>query len=199
MVDLSKTYESTQVDYQNNYQDDEEEFELASPWKRIGAWLINRLIEVLLMIPAFGAILGMIAAMDSDNPEALAGIGFGGIGIVFVLYMVYLGVQAYFMSRDGQSLGKKLLKIRVVTEDGDVGGFVPVVLMREIVYGIIIGVVSFVIALIFAFALGDAGGIIANVLGYVPTIACLVMLFMENRDRQTLQDMLAKTYVVEAD
>ena len=30
-------------------------------------------------------------------------------------------------------------------------------------------------------------------------IACLVMLFLVDRDRRTLQDMIAKTYVVDAE
>ena len=36
-----------------------------------------------------------------------------------------------------------------------------------------------------------------QIVSYLPTIICFIMLFMESRQRQTLQDMLAKTYVVQ--
>ena len=58
--------------------------------------------------------------------------------------------------------------------------------MREIVPNLIltfVGMIPFI-------------GIIAQ-LGF--WIACLVMLFLVDRDRQTLQDMIAKTYVVDAE
>ena len=39
--------------------------------------------------------------------------------------------------------------------------------------------------------------VLLQIVSYVPTIVCFIMLFMESRQRQTLQDMLAKTYVVQ--
>lgn len=37
---------------------------------------------------------------------------------------------------------------------------------------------------------------LGDLLTVIASIACLVMLFMESRNRQTLQDLLAKTFVV---
>ena len=78
------------------------------------------------------------------------------------------------------------MKIKVVNEDGDNPGFVGVVALREIVPNIILMVVGMIPLL----------GPIAQ-LGF--WIACLVMLFLVDRDRRTLQDMIAKTYVVDAE
>ena len=83
-------------------------------------------------------------------------------------------------------MGKRIMKIKVVNEDGDNPGFVGVVALREIVPNIILMVVGMIPLL----------GPIAQ-LGF--WIACLVMLFLVDCDRRTLQDMIAKTYVVDAE
>ena len=51
MNDLNNVYQSTQVDYE---PDGAEEMELASPGKRIIAYLINCLIGAVAYIPRFG-------------------------------------------------------------------------------------------------------------------------------------------------
>ena len=90
------------------------------------------------------------------------------------------------MSKTGQSLGKRIMKIKVVNEDGDNPGFAGTVAMREIVPNLVLTVLGMIPFL----------GIIVQ-LGF--WIACLVMLFLVDRDRRTLQDMIAKTYVVDAE
>ena len=69
---------------------------------------------------------------------------------------------------------KKIVGIRVITEDGDNPGFVKYVLVREFGYNFIFTLIS-----VFSEDLG-------NMLAIVAGIAGVVMLFMENRNRQTL-------------
>ncbi len=88
------------------------------------------------------------------------------------------------MIRNGQSIGKKLLGIRVITEDGENPGFVKYCLVREFAYNMIFTIVG-----LFSESLG-------NLLAIVCTIVCIVMLFQEQRNRQTLQDLLAHTLVI---
>ena len=189
MTDLNNVYQSTQVDYEPEGAD---EMELASPGKRIAAYLINGLIGSVAYIPMIWGAMSMsgsyAAAMDPENPVQMEPSGFamGMIGLGSVLILAYLIFQAVLMSKTGQSLGKRIMKIKVVNEDGDNPGFAGTVAMREIVPNLVLTVVGMIPFL----------GIIAQ-LGF--WIACLVMLFLVDRDRRTLQDMIAKTYVVDAE
>ena len=128
------------------------------------------------------------AAMDPENPTAIEPSGFalGMIGLGGILILAYLIFQAVLMSKTGQSFGKRIMKIKVVNEDGDNPGFAGTVAMREIVPNLVLGVVGLIPFL----------GAIAQ-FGF--WVACLVMLFLVDRDRRTLQDMIAKTYVVDAE
>ena len=208
MEPLDSIYHSTQVEVGNS--GDEDEVNLASAAQRIAAWIINRGIEIVLMIPAFVLIVVLImqnkgGLEDLENMESFFTSMLGGIGLVMVLYLIYGGIQLYFMCKYGQSIGKKLMKIRVVRENGDVAGFVHNVLLREIAYGLICSVIMMVLMGIFfaVFGLEANSGVamavdvLLQIVSYVPTIVCFIMLFMESRQRQTLQDMLAKTYVVQ--
>ncbi len=189
MTDLNNVYQSTQVDYEPEGAD---EMALASPGKRIAAYLINGLIGSVAYIPMIWGAMSMsgsyAAAMDPENPVQVEPSGFalGMIGLGSVLILAYLVFQAVLMSKTGQSLGKRIMKIKVVNEDGDNPGFAGTVAMREIVPNLVLTVVGMIPFL----------GIIAQ-LGF--WIACLVMLFLVDRDRRTLQDMIAKTYVVDAE
>ena len=209
MDDLNNIYHSTQVEVAAAI-DDSNELTLATAVQRIVAWLINRVIEVVLMIPAFGLIIVLLIKSggkldDIDNMQTVYASLFWGIGLVMLLYLIYGVVQVYYMSKFGQSIGKKLMKIRVVRENGDVAGFVHNVLLREFVYGLICSVIMMVLMGIFfaVFGLEANSGVamvvdaLLQIVSYLPTIICFIMLFMESRQRQTLQDMLAKTYVVQ--
>ena len=209
MDDLNNIYHSTQVEVAAAI-DDSNELTLATAVQRIVAWLINRVIEVVLMIPAFGLIIVLLFKSggkldDFENMQTVYASLFWGIGLVMLLYLIYGVVQVYYMSKFGQSIGKKLMKIRVVRENGDVAGFVHNVLLREFVYGLICSVIMMALMGIFfaVFGLEANSGVamavdvLLQIVSYVPTIVCFIMLFMESRQRQTLQDMLAKTYVVQ--
>lgn len=209
MEPLDNIYHSTQVEVATAIENDEE-VELATAVQRIVAWIINRVIEVVLMIPAFGLIIALVlkssgGTSDFENMETMFASLLGGLGLVMVLYLIYGGIQLYFMCKYGQSIGKKLMKIRVVRENGDVAGFVHNVLLREVAYGLICSVIMMVLMGIFfaVFGLEANSGVamavdvLLQIVSYVPTIVCFIMLFMESRQRQTLQDMLAKTYVVQ--
>ena len=88
---------------------------LARRMSRLGAALIDGVIAgaaflVLLFSPTLGLLLS------------------------FAVFMV----QAVLLTRDGQSLGKKALNIRIVVhQTGENGGFVPNVLLRVVVNGLL--------------------------------------------------------------
>lgn len=153
----------------------EVEAELADPGQRILAYLINQLITILLIVP-FILIGVMSAKKSSDNIILFAGIG----GLLLLIYGIY---QIVIMSKDGQSLGKKIMKIKVVNEEGENPGFVGTVLVREIAFNVILSILGLV-------------PFVGSFIGLIVWFVMLVMLFSVSKDRRTFQDMLAKTYVV---
>ncbi|AUZ05584.1 MULTISPECIES: RDD family protein [Vitreoscilla] len=190
MQDFKEIYQSTQLE-KSHIEDDYDEFELANPGKRIAAYILNYLIGAVAYIPLIWGVVEIAGGYSGMNPESniqpeLSGFGIGLTMLGGVLILGFLIFQAVLMSKTGQSLGKRIMKIKVVDEEGENPGFKGVVLMREIVPNLALTVIAMIPFI---------GGIIQ--FGF--WIACLVMLFLIDRNRQTLQDLIAKTYVVDAD
>ena len=94
------------------------------------------------------------------------------------------------MSRDGQSLGKKIMGIRVLKSDGSNPGFGGTVLIREVAWSFIVGIIVIAVML----AVNETGGDLVSLL---MAFINFIMLFSVKRDRRTLYDMLADTVVVQ--
>ena len=89
-----------------------------------------------------------------------------------LLLLAIFIVQAVLLTRDGQSLGKKALDIRIVVyRTGENGGFVPNVLLRVVVNGL---------------------------LGFIPLYPIVDVLFIFRKDRRCIHDLIAGTVVVKA-
>lgn len=201
-------YAAPQTIEANQLASGEIEVELASPWQRIGAVVINWLLQVVVFIIAFALMFAFGMSFktwfnSSDPSAALAGIGLFLL-VLFVAFIPFCIWQIVWMSKYGQSVGKRVMKIRVLTLDGDNPGFFGTVFMREIVYNIILSVINFMVTFIagIMFASINEGTtqtilqLIINLISIAPSIICLVMLFLEKNNRRTLQDYLAKTIVV---
>lgn len=187
-------------------QTNEIEVELAGGWERIGAALLNNVFGIIAAIPTIG---GMVAAViqgrekfnvENNDFESLKNAQqLEILGSIFsntwfllglLILLVYAIAQCYYMSRDGQSFGKKLLNLKVIKENGDNAGFIGVVLLREIVFNLGCAVILGVLGALLAF-----GNMVQQLLGYIPTLICAVMLFAA-ADKRTLQDWIAGTVVV---
>ena len=91
-------------------------------------------------------------------------------GSLFLIAIVI--VQMVLLTRDGQSLGKKALNIRIVVQrTGENGGFVPNVLLRMILNGM---------------------------LGFIPFYGVIDIVFIFRKDRRCIHDLIAGTVVVKA-
>ncbi|MDO5638344.1 MAG: RDD family protein [Neisseria sp.] len=182
--------------------------EPASPWRRIGAYLWNVILSTLACLPLVGAVVSSLPgdygarAQGMEDVEALAATDWSMpwlIGGALVI-LAYTALQLWWMARDGQSVGKKIMRIRVLRTDGRNPGFWGTVIMREMVYNILVMVVATVagfLAILLTGSPEDAADNIANLVSMLFTLACLVMLFNRNKDRRTLQDYLANTVVVQ--
>lgn len=85
---------------------------LATIWKRFGAIFVDGLIVNLPMyVILMGFVFGTASAGEEPNPL----LNLIGIPFMFV-HMIYEGLM--FQLKDGQTLGKMALKVKVVRPDG---------------------------------------------------------------------------------
>lgn len=92
--------------------------------------------------------------------------------IPFLVFLGYVGFEVYFLSRNGQTLGKRFLNIAIVRKDtGENPGFIRCVLLRFVV---------------------------STLLGVIPFYALVDILLILREDRRCLHDFLAGTIVVQA-
>lgn len=140
-------------------------FPLASRWARLGA----AIVDVLL--------LGVVATVLLLFSFALGG---GSFLLMLVLILVleggYLSLQWGLLIMEGQTVGKKFFKIRIVKVDtGLNGGFTHNIILRGIVSSLFIAV------------------------PYVgPVYGVVNFLFIFRQDKRCIHDLIAGTHVVKA-
>jgi uncharacterized RDD family membrane protein YckC len=146
--------------------------ELAGRGARFGAMLI----DVLLLWAAFWGLSTLFF------PSLMQDVGSGVISIVkLIAYQVLLGfglfllLNGWLLATQGQTLGKKLLKMRIVRPDGAQAGFVRLFFVRYLLNNLL----CMIPLLGLLYALGD----------------CLA-IFRESR--RCLHDSIADTIVVKA-
>lgn len=177
----------------DNRNGQEIEVGIAGAGDRILAALLNQLFTFLILLVPFARLIAFAVKNEGRivGSEEIVGLLLGTtsfwVGLAGIL--AYTVIQIYYMSRDGQSLGKKIMRIRVLKTDGRNPGFVGTVLVREIAWSVLVAIIAAVIGL----AVGDNGENAINLLAF---LANFVLLFMVKRDRRTLYDILADTVVV---
>lgn len=128
----------------------------ASRWSRLGAVLIDILfiyIPALLILPfelySFAKVLYVLFS---------------------VWVIIFLIVQMVLLTKQGQTVGKKFFKIKIVeVESGENGGFVKNVLLRSILNAI---------------------------LSFIPFYLILDFLYLFTDERRCLHDIIAGTKVI---
>jgi uncharacterized RDD family membrane protein YckC len=159
-------------------------------WRRVAAALLDGLIvavpvaavSVLLVLPLLGLAPG---ELFDDVGSFLLGLLLGllYLFLVLVLTLTTLVLYAGFTmsrpaGRNGQTLGKQALGIRVVRLGGDPSTFGSAVMREAAIKGLLFGGVG---GLLFA----------------IPTVLDFLWPLWD-RDRRALHDMLANTRVVRA-
>jgi len=166
--------------------------ELADRGARLLARVIDWFIEMLCALPG-GIILGteivkvVIAASQGKEPE-LDQLDVPrlilGASVLLGAWLVLLAIQVWMLTTRGQTIGKRLLGIKVVKRDGTPAGFIGAWLMREAlitVLGMVTGFIPFV------------GPILLRPAFHI-TDWCLIF----RDDQSCLHDNLAGTKVVKA-
>ena len=216
--------------------------ELASPWQRIAAYLINITIYNLILYIGMHVYnsrfeyeienrvgtdegkafeLWFLSYNDSTKPiyflrQLIFADGPYDSFYIFwyILWPIYLFFiwQAVQMSLTGQSIGKKLMKIRVISTSGQSSGFAIIVFNREIIFNILTSCI-FVLALL---PIDTIPAIISMLLEsimitnisfdiflfflflykFLFQFICFIMLFNKKTNHRTWQDYIANTIVV---
>lgn len=110
--------------------------ELASPWVRLAAVIIDGLIYVALVVVfvVIAALTSGTGQSDEEFPLAIILAAAVAVIIFFVIQMVLLGTR-------GQTIGKITMNIRIVdAQTGAHPGWPRLVLLRAIVNGILTGI-----------------------------------------------------------
>ncbi len=146
--------------------------DLASPWSRLGARIIDGFVLLIPnIIVAFILGAGVYGLAGGGDVSFAAQFGAGVLSTVIGL--VY---EFYFLTKDGATIGKKALNIKVVQEDGS-----PLnqdVTIRRLILPALN-------------AIPVVGTIIYGIVG----LATAIMIFVDDR-RQVPHDKIAKTLVV---
>ncbi|WP_372716958.1 RDD family protein [Novipirellula sp.] len=149
---------------------------IASVGKRIGGALIDGLFNGVGMLLAMVLVVALAPAAEGAGEQAAAGIGLILLMACAFIMSVPFIINMVLISMSGQSLGKKLVKTRIVDKQSGVQvSFLQGVLVRNIGFGAIT-------------AIPMIGGFIG--------LADVFYLFTQ--DHETLHDKLAKTVVVDA-
>ena len=144
-----------------------DELEPASRGTRLGAAIIDGIIGVIcIYVP-------LIAGGWLQNPSAggVFQVGTVWIAIMVVLSVAWLGVTIVLVSRNGQTIGKKALGIKVVRSDGSKASLGRIFWLRNFVNGL---------------------------LGLIPLYGLVDVLFIFGEQRQCVHDKIADTIVVVA-
>lgn len=173
---MSNPYRPPQVDFSPQpHRLDEADLPLASPMRRLGAYLLDSLLYTIGIAPMLGAVILEDAGVLDTGSEALL-IASGAFLVLVCLGLFALTVVWWLQY--GQSPGKRLLGIRIVREDGGKAETQELLVLR---FGAVFGI---------NVALGLCG------LNSIFQMVDNLMIFSDRH--QTLHDRIAKTVVVDA-
>ena len=139
---------------------------------RLGASILDGIVfGAMVYVPMlFGAIVSGATAgaigESSSNPMAVVGLVVAAIG-----FIVWCWLTITYMVRNGQSIGKKLVGIKVVRTDGSPASLGRLIWLRNVVNGLI---------------------------SIVPLYGFVDALFIFGESRQCLHDKIADTVVLKA-
>lgn len=146
-------------------------------WKRATAFVVDGII----LIPINLLITRTIIRPLINDSQELSIINY--LGVIFPI--IYSVVLTYKM--DGATLGKKLVKSKVIAVDGHLG--LGKIILRTLVFYLFFGLTPFLLNIIFNKVLRDQ-------FGYNITILVFLGLLIANREHRGIHDWAAGTRVV---
>lgn len=138
---------------------------------RLGAQLLDSLIAFVMVYVPFLIGVAIMGPSDFATSEELTGAAIGAFACAFLGLIAWTYLTALSVSRNGQSIAKRMLGIKVVRSDGSRASLARIFWLRN--------VVNVLISIIPLYGLVDA-------------------LFIFSESRQCIHDRIADTIVVNA-
>jgi uncharacterized RDD family membrane protein YckC len=88
---------------------------LAPRGSRLGATILD---QIVAMIPLTPALIAAVASLEQGTPQRFPPELIAWVGVSVLGLLAVLAVNLVLMARDGQTIGKRWLGIRVVRSDG---------------------------------------------------------------------------------
>ncbi|MCP4599146.1 MAG: zinc-ribbon domain-containing protein [Proteobacteria bacterium] len=101
--------------------------DLASRWARLGAALIDVIIMMAISVPV-GVVVGVI---DFSDMEASQSIG-NQVLSSLISVALYLAINGYFLAKNGQTVGKLALSIKIVRTNREKASFGRLIGLRYV-------------------------------------------------------------------
>lgn len=163
-------------------------------FRRLFARLID-LVLALVLTFVIAIPVGIVYALTAP----LLGDGLWlAFAVAFCYFLAYVGLEVYLLvRRDGQTLGKGLMGLRVVPAEADTDLRAPLVIGQATVRMLLI-FLPFVLA---SAAGGAPGNDLLNALAslaFLTFLISLVLAVVPTRRKQTVHDLLGRTRVVTA-
>ncbi|GHV54463.1 hypothetical protein FACS1894216_14530 [Synergistales bacterium] len=149
---------------------------LADRFQRFAARVIDGLVLSITMT-IFAFVFGLSAGVFASSGWAILAIlmSVSFIGCITVGYIAYLALNIYFLYRNGQTVGKKLMGIKIVSKDGGRASLPGIIFLR------MLGM--FILEII-------------PLIGW--SIFFINLFFIFRSDRRMIHDFLAGTVVIKA-
>ncbi|QEY25187.1 RDD family protein [Neisseria zalophi] len=184
-------------EYTNNTIQQSPETEIvmepASAVRRITACFLNCFFTIITILPFYVTIVYSFEHTKEFTEELAEWAWL----LSLFIPLFYVFVQIVMISASGQSLGKKVMKIRLLKTDGTNPGFIRAVLIREFGFILTLNTIFDLISgLVFGTWYVDGATTISQVFLQITFLVCVIMLFNRSKNRRTLQDYFAKTIVV---
>lgn len=141
-------------------------FELAERQTRLGAAILDGIVLAALVYLPLLLGVALTDGQGDVNPLLVIPMGIGFVGSIVWIWLTIL-----YVNRNGQTIAKKMLGIKVVRSDGSPAGLGRIFWLRNVVNGI---------------------------LSFIPLYGIVDVLFIFNEQRQCLHDKIADTVVVKA-
>ncbi|CAG8999881.1 MAG: hypothetical protein CENE_01864 [Candidatus Celerinatantimonas neptuna] len=140
---------------------------LASRWARLSAAMIDGMLGLIIIILAMKYLGVWDSAKDGVIPmHDMVKLTLVGWGSFFVLH-------GYLLKKYGQTIGKRVMGIAIVTLDGELPEFWPLIARRYVPMGVV---------------------------GYIPYIGRFLSmvdsLFIFRKDKRCVHDLIAGTVVI---
>ena len=143
---------------------------LASRWKRLGGSLMDGLISSVIIIP-FMFITGVFQRALRGQEMTIE----QHITLVIFSWVIFLILNGYLLANRGQTIGKGVVKTKIVDLDGNIPRFGKLLFLRYLVIGLVSQI---------------------PILGGVVGLVNALLIF--GKERRCLHDYIASTRVVEA-